>query len=457
MMKYWTGLAMSLVLLLQPALAQKSAPKSDAPNTEGKADVRVNYTEHKLKNGLRVILSENHNAPVVAIAVNYNVGSRNERNGRTGFAHLFEHMMFQGSENVGKSEHFILIQNNGGEMNGTTNTDRTIYYEVLPSNQLDLMLFLESDRMKSLDISQANLDNQRNAVQEERRLGVDNQPYGAAFEKWETSIYDNFAYKHSVIGSMEDLNAANVEDVRSFFKTYYAPNNAVLALVGDFNSADALARIKKAFENIPSQPAPPPVDVTEPEQKAERRLKEEDALAQVPLVLVGYKGNFFNTPDEDALQVLDSVLTDGKSSRLYQKLVKESQVCLQAGGGLDTTHRGPGAYSLQLVVAPGKKTEEAEALAYAEIARLQKEPIADWELEKAKNSFRASFIRSKQNAMGVAIALAEAAIAYGSPEEMNKAIMKMEKVTKEDVMRVAKKYLNENSRTVAVILPAQKK
>src|SRR3954468_2215565 len=221
----------------------------------------VKFTDSKLKNGLRVIISEDHNAPTVSIAVNYFVGSADEKARRTGFAHLFEHMMFKGSENVGSGEHFMLVFNNGGNMNGTTNEDRTNYFEVLPANQIDLALFLEADRMKSLAITKDNLDNQRNAVQEERRLGVDNQAYGKSGEVQQELIYDNFAYKHTTIGSMEDLNAASVEDVAAFFKMYYAPNNAVLVLVGDFKTADALAKIRANFESIPRQPDPPAVDM----------------------------------------------------------------------------------------------------------------------------------------------------------------------------------------------------
>src|SRR5919199_5566672 len=234
---------------------------------QGPRNVRVDFKETTLKNGLRVITVEDHSAPVIAVSVTYNVGSRDERQGRTGFAHLFEHMMFKGSENVGSGEHFYLIFNNGGTMNGTTNEDRTNYFEALPANQLDLALFLEADRMRSLAITKDNLDNQRNAVQEERRLGVDNQPYGKSGEIQQELLYDNFAYKHSVIGSMEDLNAATVEDVAAFFKMYYAPNNATLVLVGDFKTDKALAKIRNSFEGIPSQPAPPAIDTTEPEQK----------------------------------------------------------------------------------------------------------------------------------------------------------------------------------------------
>ena len=225
---------------------------------------KIQFTDTKLKNGLRVIISEDHSAPVFAVAVNYNVGSRDERKGRTGFAHLFEHMMFKGSENVGAGEHPHLIFMNGGSMNGTTNKDRTLYYEILPANQLDLALFLEADRMRSLDITNDNLENQRQAVKEERRLRLDNQPYGKTFEAIDDLAYENFAYEHSVIGSMADLDAAGVDDVSSFFKTYYAPNNAVLSIVGDVDTKTTLEKIRKYFEGIPAQTPPQPVDMTEP-------------------------------------------------------------------------------------------------------------------------------------------------------------------------------------------------
>ncbi len=219
--------------------------------------LNIPIKEYKLDNGLRVILSEDHSAPSYSIAITYDVGSRDEKEGRTGFAHLFEHMMFQGSENVGKGEHFSLVITNGGTMNGTTSQDRTNYFETLPSNQLDLGLFMESDRMRSLVVNQGNLDNQRNAVQEEKRMGQDNQPYGNTMDTVNATAFDSFAYKHSVIGSMEDLNAATVQDVQAFFKRYYAPNNAVLTLVGDFKSDEALAQIKKYFGAIPAQPQSP--------------------------------------------------------------------------------------------------------------------------------------------------------------------------------------------------------
>jgi zinc protease len=416
---------------------------------------RVNFKEVKLKNGLRVFLVEDQSAPVISLALIYDVGSRNERKGRTGFAHLFEHMMFQGSENVGKSEHFIAVETNGGEMNGGTNVEETIYYETLPKNQLDLLLFLEADRMRGLDISPANLNNQRHAVQEERRLRVDNQPYGRLAEQFDETMYDNFAYKHSVIGSMEDLNAASIEDVREFFRIYYAPNNATLALVGDFKSDHALARIKYYFESIPSQPAPPPVDINEPEQKSERRFTVEDQLAQLPLIRIGYKGYVGNPSDVFALQVLANALGSGQSSRLYQKLVKENQLAVSAGS-FANIRRGPGAFQISSTVAPGKKVEDVEAAIYEEIAKLQKEPIADWELDKAKQFAKRSAISSRQSSLGLAIDIADGAVSWNDPNYSNTRLERIMAVTKEDVQRVAQKYLQPAKRTVGIAIPKAK-
>jgi zinc protease len=438
-----------LSLLFVCALAVLSA-QAQAPR-----NVRVDFKETTLKNGLRVITVEDHSAPVVAISITYNVGSRNEHEGRTGFAHLFEHMMFKGSENVGSGEHFMLVFNNGGNMNGTTNEDRTNYFEVLPANQLDLELFLESDRMKSLAITKDNLDNQRNAVQEERRLGVDNQPYGKSEEVQQGLIYDNFAYKHTVIGSMEDLNAATVEDVAAFFKMYYAPNNAVLTLVGDFKTAEALAKIRNSFESIPRQPDPPPVDMTEPQQKAERRQTVDDVLARAARVDLAYKAVPGNTADFYALQVLAAVLQGGQSSRLYQKLVKEKEMVTGVGGFMDEK-RGVGAFYSNATLRPGVKTEDVEAAIYEEIERLKKEPIADWELQKAKNTTRRNLINGLQSSISRAITIGQYTVYYNDPNLINTRLDKVAAVTKEDVQRVANKYLVDTNRTVVITMPKAK-
>ena len=426
-----------------------------AAQAQGPRNVRVDFKETTLKNGLRVITVEDHSAPVVALSITYNVGSRNERKGRTGFAHLFEHMMFKGSENIGSGEHFMLVFNNGGNMNGTTNEDRTNYFEVLPANQLDLALFLESDRMKSLAITKENLDNPRNAVQEERRLGVDNQAYGKSNERQQELLYDNFAYKHSVIGSMEDLSAATVEDVSEFFKMYYAPNNAVLVLVGDFKTNEALAKIRSSFESIPRQPDPPPVDMTEPQQKAERRDTLEDVLARAPRVDLAYKAVSGNTADFYALQVLAAVLQSGQSSRLYQKLVKEKEMVTGVGGFMDEK-RGIGAFYTNATLRPGMKTEDVEAAIYAEIERLKTEPIADWELQKAKNTTRRNLINGLQSSLNRAVTIGQYTIYYNEPGLINTRLDKVAAVTKEDVQRVANKYLADTNRTVVITLPKAK-
>jgi zinc protease len=443
-------------VMLAGLLAASSATGNLRAYAQGKAGIpRVNLKETKLKNGLRVFLVEDHSAPVVSLALNYDVGSRDERRGRTGFAHLFEHMMFQGSGQVGKGEYMMLVFNNGGNLNGTTNEERTLYFETLPSNQLDLLLFLEADRMRGLDITKENLDNQRNAVQEERRLGLDNQPYGKFRERFDETMFDNFVYKHSVIGSMDDLNAASVEDVKDFFRIYYAPNNAVLTLVGDFKSAEALDKIKKNFESIPAQPAPAKVDTTEPEQTAERRFTMEDPLAQLALLNIGYKGVIGNTPDAYALQVLGTILGGGQSSRLYQKLVKEKQLALSANS-FANTRRGPGAFQLSANIAPGKKAEDVEAVIYEEIARLQTEPIADWELEKAKQFAKRTAIGSRQSSLGLAINITEGVTAYNDPHMANTRLEKTLAVTKEGIQRVAQKYLQPAKRTVGIALPKPK-
>jgi predicted Zn-dependent peptidase len=447
-------LAFSLAASSTPTPAQVNARQgAKAAPVSGRA-VKVDFKDVKLTNGLRVLIAEDHTAPVVSLAITYNVGSRNERKGRTGFAHLFEHMMFKGSENVGAGEHMMLVFNNGGQLNGSTTEERTNYFEELPANQLDLALFLESDRMRTLPaaITKENLDNQRNAVQEERRLGLDNQPYGKTEEKFQETMFDNFAYKHSVIGSMEDLNAASVEDVSEFFRVYYAPNNAVLSLVGDFKSEEALAKIRKYFESIPSQPVPPAVDTSEPDQTAERRFTVEDPLARVPRLDIGYKGIAGNTPDFYAIQVLNQALAGGQSSRLYQRLVKDTEVVTNVFGYMQEW-RGPAAYQIEATLRPGKKFEEVESVIYEEIAKLQKEPIADWELAKAKNSSRRASVQSLQSTLGVAMRLGLYAVYYNEPNLVNTQFQKVAAVTKADVQRVAVKYLNTTNRTVAQTTP----
>ncbi|HEY7556552.1 MAG TPA: pitrilysin family protein [Candidatus Binatia bacterium] len=431
--------------------AALSAPQGSLPSQSFELD----FKEYKLKNGLKVILAEDHSAPTYSICVTYNVGSRDERPGRTGFAHLFEHILFQGSENVGKGEHLILVQNNGGRANGTTSADRTNYYETLPANQLELGIFLEADRMRAPNITQANFDNQRLTVQEERRQSYDNRPYGKTYEAVIETAYDAFAYKHSTIGSMDDLNAATLNDATEFFRTYYAPNNAVLSLVGDFNIEVALKLIKKYFENIPAQAPPPKPDVAEPEQIAERRKTIEDNFAPTARIDIVHKIPPGDSADWYALSVLGQVLSQGASSRLHQKLVKEKEIAQSVSAGADE-RRGPSLFWVSVGVRPGSDLAVLERLVYDEIERLQHEPIADWELDKIRMQVRREQAQQLYSTRRRANSLGQYAVFYDNPNLINTVWQKYRSVGKADLQRVAKKYFSEGNRSVIITMPKPK-
>jgi predicted Zn-dependent peptidase len=437
-----TRTLLCFALLLAPLSAQP--PRKVQP---------IKFTDTRLANGLRVIISEDHYAPVYAIVASYGVGSKDERAGRTGFAHLFEHMMFKGSENVGAGEHFFLVYNYGGNMNGTTNSDRTVYFETMPKNQLDLGLFLESDRMRSLAITKENLDNQRQAVQEERRLRLDNQAYGKSQERFNEMAYDNFAYKHSVIGSMEDLNAASVGDVSDFFRTYYAPNNAVLALVGDLNTQETLAKVQKYFGSIPRQAAPKRVDLTEPPMKGERRESMNDPLARVVQINMGYKIPAGSHADSAALTALGQLFGGGESSRLYQKLVKEKELCSGVGSGAGA-RMGPSMFTVSCQVRPGKNPDDAEALIAEEIAKLHSAPVSPQELKRVQTNMRRTSVSLRESVLARAQSLADGAVLYNDPGRVNTLYDKIGNVTPAQIQRAARKYLVIENKVVMRTLPA---
>jgi predicted Zn-dependent peptidase len=447
-MRTASALLMAGFLSLQAQTASPQAQTAPRP-------LRIPIEQYKLDNGLRIVMSVDHSAPTYGISVTYDVGSHNERDGRTGFAHLFEHMMFEGSENVGKGEHMILVENNGGDMNGTTTEDRTNYFESFASNQLDLGLFLEADRMRSLAVNQANLDNQRNAVQEERRLSMDNQPYGETSEVLQDVVYDNFANKHSVIGSMKDLNAATIKDVQEFFRIYYAPNNAVLTLVGDFQPAEALAKIKKYFGGIPAQPAPPLPDLAEPKQTAERRKTIQDTFAQVPRLDIAFKIPPGNTPPDYALDVLSTALGGGQSSRLYQSLVKDKELAVNVFCYIEE-HKGPGTFNVVVLARPGKDLKEIENAVYAELDRAKSEPIADWELQKVHMMERHQTAQMLQSTLYRAYLIGEFSVIYGDPNLINTRFEKIQKVGKQEIQEAAEAYLTPQNRTVITTLPKPK-
>jgi predicted Zn-dependent peptidase len=409
--------------------------------------------EFTLANGLRVVLSPDRAIPVVSVAVYYDVGSRNERTGRTGFAHLFEHMMFQGSENVPKAAHFQYIFNAGGTMNGTTSTERTNYFETLPSNYLPLAFWLESDRMRSLKVTQENLDNQRQAVQEEKRLRYDNQPYVNAFLLMNELIFTNPANAHSTIGSMEDLDAATIDDVREFFRIYYAPNNAVLSVVGDFDNAEARALVDKYFGNIPSQPLPPPVDVSETENVAVTEETYHDPLAPAPAFVLGWKVPARRTPDFYALSLAGTLLFEGDSSRLYQKLVKGDESVISIEGGVDE-RRGPSALYIFALPKPGQEVTTIRSQIFDEIERIAADGPTEAEMEKLRNSLCNDAVRGRQSTMYRAQRLAEFALYDSNPRLVDSELDHYLNVTAEDIKRATAKYLDSPNRVALDIVPA---
>jgi predicted Zn-dependent peptidase len=315
-----------------------------------------------------------------------------------------------------------------------------------------MALFLESDRMKALNITQANLDNQRNAVQEERRLRVDNQPYGKSFEELESMAYDNFAYHHSVIGSMDDLNAATLDDVKDFFRIYYAPNNVVMVLAGDLDPKETLAKVKKYFGSIPRQPAPPAVDMKEPEHDQERRKTMNDGLARLPQYHAVYIIPPGNTPDNYALRILGAILSDGRSSRLYQHLVHDKQLALNVFG-IAQSRRGPSLFNVVAIPRPGVKMEELEKAIDGEIESIQKDGVTPQELAKVRIIFLRQAIQTRSSSLFLANQIGTATVFYNDPNLINTAYEKLTAVTAEQVKQAALKYLVPTHRSVVITLP----
>lgn len=411
--------------------------------------------EYSLGNGLRVVLNPDAAVPVVSVAVYYNVGSRNEREGRTGFAHLFEHMMFQGSANVPKAGHFQHIMKAGGTMNGTTSSERTNYFETLPADQLPLALWLESDRMLSLAVTQENLDNQREAVKEEKRLRYDNQPYGQIFDLINEMIYKNFANSHSTIGSMDHLDAATVEDVQEFFRIYYAPNNAVMVLSGAFESATAKELIETYFGDIPSQPEAPGLDVSEPDEVADNYKEWEDKLAPFPAFLIGWKIPARRTPEFNALYLAGKTLYDGDSSRLYQHLVKGEESVIQLFGFTDE-RRGPSSIFIGAIPKPEKDLSRIRDMIMHEVRDLAEKGPTAGEMLKMHNQLVNDAVRTRQSSMNRAQQIAEYALYDGDPTLINTELDELLAVTPEQIRAAVAKYLNTENRSLLDIVPAGK-
>jgi predicted Zn-dependent peptidase len=408
-----------------------------------------------LGNGLRVVMSPDTSLPVVSLAVYYDVGSRNETPGHSGFAHLFEHMMFQGSANVGKMEHFQLVNAAGGSANGTTNSDRTNYFETLPGHQLALGLWLEADRMRSLDISDENFENQRGVVINEYRQSYENQPYGLSYLRVnELSYGDYFPYANPTIGSVADLQGATREQADSFWQGWYGPNNAVLAIVGDFDPDEAARLVEEHFGQIPRRTVPAWTDPGFAGQTAERSEVMYDRLATMPAFFVLYHIPPARHADHYAVEMLAVILGDGESSRLYQLLVEENRVCTEVSAYTDD-RRGPDLINIEGIVAAGHQPAEARLLVEQEIERVQTAGVTDREMTKARNRVRAHFVFGLETTLQRAQQLAEFELFHGDARLLLTEVERYLAVTPQQVQDAARRYLPASNRTVLDVIPGE--
>lgn len=423
-------------------------------------EYRPATTVKKLANGMTVVVSEEHSAPTFGLCISYGIGSRLEPEGRSGFAHLFEHMMFEGTPEAPKGIFDRVTESGGGFNNGQTTNDFTQYFESAPIAALDAMLWLEADRMKTLDFSTKNLDNQRSVVEEEVRVNVLNQPYGLfyAFEL-PGKAFDKYPNAHNGYGDFKDLDAANIADVKQFYDKYYAPSNAVLALVGDFSAPDALAKIEKYFGALPSKPRPGRPDVSEGMLSKERRDQETDNLARVPGLAIGYRAPSAETHDALAGAVAGEVLHNGQASRLYQALVKEKQVALSVNGGLNFNNYSPFEYEGptllgSFIVYPPGKTEDQVLAAYDEVvSELAKRPPSREELDRVVNKTRSDWYGQLEIPVTRAQTLSHFQLLQGSYERAYRLPDELANVTPEEVRAFAAKYLVKSNRAVINRVP----
>ena len=416
----------------------------------------IPFEQFTLPNGLHVIYSEDHSTPIVSVDVWYEVGSRNEHPGHSGFAHLFEHMMFQGSAHIKKAEHNQLIERAGGDFNGSTAEDRTNYWETVPSNRLNLALWAEADRMRSLAITEENFENQRQAVKEERRLRVDNQPYQTAFTDGLTWPFDSttcFPYAHTVIGSMADLDAAKLPDVQAFFDTYYAPNNATLVVVGDFVPGQLRTLVNQYFAGVPSHPAPEAPRCEPSAGGAPARHEVHDAHANLDAVLRIYRVPEHRSADTPALEVLNIIVGQGESSRLNVAVVRREKAAVATGAILNPfgSRNGPGVWVAYGIVNQGVSADRMDSLIGGQVDSIRANGITPAELEKAKNALRAGFIGNRETTLGKAEELHHYRTFHNSVDEINTDLDKLLAVTSDDVKRVAGRYLEPGNLTLLIV------
>lgn len=416
------------------------------------AQATIKFTEYNLPNGLHVILQEDHSTPIVAVSVMYHVGSKNEDPQRTGFAHFFEHLLFEGSDNIKRGEYMKFIQSAGGQLNANTTQDRTFYFEVLPSNQLELGLWMESERMLHAKIDDIGVETQRKVVKEEKKQSYDNRPYGQLINVIFENAYTTYPYKWSPIGKEQYIDQATLDEFMNFYKTFYVPNNAVLVISGDINPDNAKALISKYYGDIPkgTKDIPRPT-VVEPEQKAEKRVKFYDNV-QLPAVILAYHTPKQGTEDYYALQLLTQLLSQGKSSRFEKEIVDKQQKAVQAAA-FDLGNEAPGLNIMLGIANVGVKADDLEKSMLAEIDKVKKDGVTEEEYIKLQNQAENDFISQNQKDIGVATNLATYYTFQGDANLINTELDRYKKVTKDDIKRVANKYLTKENRLVVYYLP----
>jgi zinc protease len=438
-------LAIMTTLAIWPALGGRATAQAVMP--------KINFQEKTLANGMRVLSAVDHASPTVAIQVWYHVGSKDDPPGRSGFAHLFEHMMFKATKSMKSEMMDRLTEDVGGFNNAFTNPDVTVYFEVVPSNYLETLLWAEADRLSGLTVDEPNFKSERSVVQEEYRQSYLAPPYGMLEYLIEERSFTAHPYKRPTIGSIEDLQAASLENVRAFHQTFYRPDNATLVVVGDFDPKQFDAWVAKYMAPIPKPAIPlPRVDVKEPERTAERRITQHAANVPLPAIAITYLTPAEKSPDSEPLQVAATIMAQGESSRLYNALIYEQQVAQSADATADL-REDASVFYFTVVLASGKKPEDGERALLAEIKKMQDAPVSAAELDKAKNQLVTNELRQRETSNGKALALGSSAVLLGDPNRVNTDLSKLQAVTAADVQRVMKKYFTANNRLVIYYLP----
>ncbi|MTB49962.1 pitrilysin family protein [Lewinella sp. W8] len=419
------------------------------------AQTNIEFTKYTLDNGLKVILHQDNSTPIVAVSIMYEVGGKDSFEGRTGFAHFFEHLLFEGSKHIGRGEFTKYVEEAGGVLNANTSQDRTYYYEILPSNQLELGLWLESERLLHAVVNQEGVETQREVVKEERRQSYDNRPYGQLLYELFKHGFREHPYKDPNIGYMEDLNSAQEEDYKRFYETYYVPNNAILSIAGDLDIEQTRALIEKYFADIPAGAEPPRVTTVEPPLGGEVRDSIWDAKAPLPALVMGYRTPERNHPDYYAISMMNQVLSQGQSSRLNKVLVDEKQLAVQAGSFPSFT-QGPGLAIAFAFGKPGSDLKPIEEVFNQEVEKMQTELITEREFQKLRNQIEANAISGYGTMSGIAEGLANYEMYQGDANLINTETERYMRVTREDIRRVAKKYYTKDNRVTLYWVPGSK-